>query len=109
MTVASACMIKNRDSAHEPLFILRKGLAHTLTVFGAGLIFEIIRYSLRRERKHAKKCRFSPFAHSDSINISPIENRRAGGESTHDSAFFPYTSFCGMINSQILNGRPYWG
>ena len=33
----------------------------------------------------------------EQINIGPVENWRAGGESTHDSAPSQYTSFCGMI------------
>ena len=32
-----------------------------------------------------------------------IVNQRVGGESTHKSASFLYTSFVGRINIQILN------
>ena len=54
-------------------------------------------------KKGAKIVVFSLVFRSDALIIGCTANRRPGGESTHNSASFLYTSFCCVIKSQILN------
>ena len=50
-----------------------------------------------------KKRIFSHIFHSTLIDFHCIANQRAGGESTHNFAYFLYKLPCRVINCQTLN------
>ena len=60
-------------------------------------------FSPKRYGRNAKIADFSLLFHSALMDFCRIKNRRAGGVSAYGFISFLHTSFCCLINGQILN------